>query len=132
MPDQTADRGQQHFAYAFYPFDGAFAESDVPRKAAEFNEPVVTAGENGCVEAIFLAAAKNVMIDTIKPADTAENALLVRAYEAMGKATVTSVSLAEKIKKIVETDMLEEQPEAVDTARVTFGPFEVKTFLLYL
>lgn len=34
MPDQDADRGMQRFTYAFYPFDGAFADSDVPQKAA--------------------------------------------------------------------------------------------------
>ena len=39
---------------------------------------------------------------------------------------------AKNITKIVQTDMLEENPEAVDLSNVEFGPFEIKTFILYL
>ena len=132
MPDQNADRGEQHFTYAFYPFDGAFADSDVPHQAAELNEPMVTCANCDDLGPIFLPDKKNIIVDTVKPADTAENALLVRAYEAMGMATTAAFTAAKNIVRIEETDMLEENPKAVDLSRVEFGPFEVKTFLLYL
>ena len=131
MPDQNADRGMQQFTYAFYPFDGAFADSDVPQRAAEQNEPVVFGGMADGLGPIFLADAQNILVETIKPADTADNALLVRAYEAMGKQTDCAFAANPRIAKIVETDMLEEDPQAVDPRRVHFGPFEIKTFLLY-
>ena len=131
MPDQNADRGMQQFTYAFYPFDGAFADSDVPQRAAEQNEPVVFSGITDELGPVFLADAQNILVETIKPADTADNALLVRAYEAMGKQTECAFSANPRITKIVETDMLEEDPQAVDPRRVHFGSFEIKTFLLY-
>ena len=131
MPDQNADRGMQQFTYAFYPFDGAFADSDVPQRAAEQNEPVVFSGIADGLGPIFLADEKNILVETIKPADTMDNALLVRAYEAMGKQTDCAFTVSPRITKIVETDMLEENPQAVNPGHVHFGSFEIKTFLLY-
>jgi alpha-mannosidase len=132
MPDQTADRGTQEFIYAFYPFDGAFQDSDVPQRAAELNEMPIFAGVADDLGPIFLPNAKNIIVDTIKPADTMENALLVRVYEAMGMQTDCSFTANPKIANIVETDMLEENPASVDISNVHFGPFEIKTFILSL
>ena len=131
MPDQNADRGMQQFTYAFYPFDGAFADSDVPQRAAEQNEPVVFSGIADGLGPIFLADEKNILVETIKPADTMDNALLVRAYEATGKQTDCAFTVNPRITKIVETDMLEENPQNVNPGHVHFGSFEIKTFLLY-
>ena len=132
MPDQTADRGQQEFTYAFYPFDGAFQDSDVPQKAAELNEMPIFGGVADTLGPIFLPDQKNIIVDTIKPADTVENALLVRVYEAMGRQTDCAFTANERIAEIVETDMLEENPQPVDLQKVHFGPFEIKTFILTL
>lgn len=131
MPDQNADRGVQRFTYTFYPFDGAFTDSDVPQRAAEQNEPVFISGIADELGPIFLADTKNIIVDTIKPADTAENALMARVYESMGKQTDCAFAVNPRITKIAETDMLEEHPKAVDPGCVHFGSFEIKTFLLY-
>ena len=132
MPDQNADRGIQEFTYALYPFDGAFQNSDTVQQAAELNEGIILGSAADDLGPIFLADKKNIVVDTIKPADTVENALLVRAYESMGMGTNAAITAAKNIKKIVQTDMLEENPEAVDLSNVAFGPFEIKTFILYL
>ena len=132
MPDQTADRGVQEVSYAFYPFNGAFQDSDVVHQAADFNEIPIFAGICDDLGPIFLSDKKNIIVDTIKPADTFENALLVRVYEAMGKQTDCAFTANPKIKFITETDMLEENPQSVDLSHVHFGPFEIKTFILYL
>ena len=132
MPDQNADRGTQEFTYAFYPFDGAFQDSDVVQQAAELNECPICGSICDDLGAIFLPDKKNIIVDTIKPADTMENALLVRVYEAMGKQTDCAFTKHENIKTITETDMLEENPQRVDISNVHFGPFEIKTFILTL
>ncbi len=131
MPDQNADRGEQSFTYAFYPFDGPFQDSDVVQQAVELNEPLLVGGICEDIGPIFLSDAKNVIVDTIKPADTTPNALLVRVYEAMGKQTDCAFTVNDRIQKVVETDMLEENPADTDLQNVHFGPFEIKTFLLY-
>ena len=132
MPDQNADRGVQQFAYAFYPFDGAFQDSDVPHVATEFNESSIFADLTDDLGPIFLPDSKNIIVDTIKPADTIENALLVRVYEAMGKQTSCTFTVHEKVKSVTETDMLEENGQSVNLQNVHFGPFEIKTFILSL
>ncbi len=130
MPDMGADRGIQEMTFSFYPFSGAFQESGVLREAVELNEEPIPAGES-LGGPILVPNRENIIVETIKPADTVENALLVRAYEAMGRATGVRFTLGEKIKTIVETDMLEENPKAMGDT-VSFRAFEVKTFLLYL
>ena len=132
MPDMTADRGEQSFTYAFYPFDGPFRESDVARKAAELNEPPIYVQSDDRLGPIIVPTRKNIVVDTVKIADTDKSAILVRAYEAMGMAAHTDFILNPKIKRVTETDMLEENPvELKLPLRVSFGPFEIKTFLLY-
>ena len=132
MPDQNADRGEQQFVYAFYPFDGAFQDSDVAQQAAQLNELMPASDICDDLGPIFLSDRKNIIVDTIKPADTFENALLVRVYEAMGKQTDCAFTAHANVKTITETDMLEENPQPVDLAHVHFGPFEIKTFILAL
>ena len=135
MPDMRADRGTQEFTYSFYPFEGPLKESNVVREAAELNEPAVFAPVGTVQRPILVPAQKNIVVDTIKPADTAERALLVRAYEAMGADTEASFAVDSRIKRVEETDMLEENPRELgrgETLRVRFGAFEIKTFLLHL
>lgn len=132
MPDQNADRGIQEFSYGFYPFEGAFAQSDVVCQAAQFNEAPIPGSLDDGLGPIFLADQKNIVTDTVKIADTVENALMVRLYESMGMGTETSFTVSEKVKKIMQTDMLEECPEELTGPRISFKPFEIKTLLLYL
>ena len=134
MPDMKADRGEQKFTYAFYPFAGSLAQSDIVREATELNEGLIfgAVDKNVQVGQIFVSDQKNIVVDTIKPADTVDNALLVRVYESMGMKTGTSFTFSDRIAKIVETDMLEENSKEIHPKNVEFGSFEIKTFLLYL
>ncbi len=137
MPDMNADRGLQTFTYSFCPFTGPFRNSDVLREAVELNEPLLFGSPDimDMSEAIFLPDQKNIIVDTIKPADTTERALLVRVYESMGMKTTASFAVAGTITGIEETDMLEENSKQLDCnemIQVEFRPFEIKTFLLYL
>ena len=134
MPDMNADQGAQAFTYSIYPFVGAFAQSGTVRQAAELNAPLQFGSPEGAQDGpIFLPEKENVVVDTVKIADTVKNALLVRAYEAMGMDTVTYVRVSDQVRGAAETNMLEENAQALDlSAPVHFGPFEIKTFLLYL
>lgn len=137
MPDMYADQGKQEFTYSFYPFVGPFTESGVLREAYELNEPPVTGGPVGAEQGpVLLPAQKNIIVDAVKPADTVDGAVLVRAYEAMGMGTGASFTPAEAVKRIAEVDMLEEYGTELTLRdgrlEVRFGPFEIKSFLLYL
>ncbi len=132
MPDQYADRGVQRFTYSFYPFAGSFRQSDVLRQAVQLNEPPIWGSHDDGCGSIFLPDAKSIVVETVKPADTHENALLVRAYEAMGMQTSCAFTAHERVRSVLETDMLEENGREVDAQNVRFGPFEIKTFILTL
>lgn len=132
MPDSHADQGIQEFTYSFCPFIGSFADSNVLHQAVELNETPLFGCESEDSLPIFLPSAKNIIAETVKIADVAENALLVRVYEAMGQQTDCSFALHSSIRSVTETDMLEEEPRAVDVNNIHFSPFEIKTFILHL
>ena len=114
---------------------GEFADSAVLQQAVELNEGVILAGEADECGAIFVGDRKNIVVETVKPADTVENALLVRAYEAMGRQTDAAFTVSDRVRRVCETDMLEEngvEYSVEGTVKVSFGAFEIKTFLLYL
>ena len=135
-PDMTADRGSHTFTYSVYPFRGSFSQSGVVRQASELNEPLVMGGSwSGGEEPVFLPEQENLIVDTVKPADRVDNALVVRVYEAMGMKTRSAFAVSRRVKQVEETDMLEENGRTVDgeeLAALEFGAFEIKTFLLRL
>lgn len=132
MPDMTADRGAQTFTYAFCPFEGDFQHSHVLREAVQLNDGLILAG-GGASAPICLSASPNVIVETIKPADTAAHALLVRVYEAMGMQTETILTFPEGVSRVEECNLLEESPRPLpEEGHVTFRPFEIKSFLLHL
>ncbi|MBR6571994.1 MAG: alpha-mannosidase [Clostridia bacterium] len=133
MPDMHADQGMQTFTYSFCPFDGPFAQSTVPQEACMLNEPLFMGEAKQDGEPVFLPDKPNIVVETIMPAHTAENTIAVRAYEAMGMQTETAFRMHPAVKRISETDMLEENARAVaPDERLSFGAFEIKTFLLHL
>ncbi|MBR6571892.1 MAG: hypothetical protein IKK75_15705, partial [Clostridia bacterium] len=110
-----------------------FAQSTVPQEACMLNEPLFMGEAEQDGESVFLPDKHNIVVETIMPAHTAENALTVRAYEAMGMQTETAFRMHPAVKRISETDMLEENARAVaPNERLSFGAFEIKTFLLHL
>jgi alpha-mannosidase len=82
-----------------------------------------------------LVDADNVIVEAVKPAEDIENAYVVRLYEAERARTVTALTFPADVKKVVETNMLEEAIADVvltdGVANVTFKPFEIKTFVCY-
>ena len=127
MPDMTADRGLQRFTYSFCPLN---ALEDALREAELLNEPLRPMA--GRSIPILLPDAPNIIVDTLKPADGRDDALVARVYEAMGRATRTKLALGEGIRELLEADMLEEDFRRISPEEVAFGPFEIKTFILYV
>lgn len=132
MPDSHADQGVHTFTYAFYPFIGSFTSGDVMQQAAELNELPIFGRTLDDGHPVFLSDATNVITQTVKIADTTENALLVRVYEAMGQQTDCGFTCHPRIRHVSETNMLEEDPKDVNIANIHFSPFEIKTFILHL
>ena len=132
-PDHLGDKdGIHRCAYAFLPHVGGFNAENVVRPAYRLNVPVlVFSGEKTLAPLVRVPeTAANVIVEAVKPCEDAENAYIVRLYEAQGSAVTTDVSFPEGVSRIEETDMLE-QTKAVlgngQNVKLTFRPFEIKT-----
>ncbi len=130
-PDETADLGTQHFIYSFLPFDCALADSDVVREAYDLNCPATPFAGAWAQASAVTVAAKNVFIDTMKPAEDGSDDVILRLYEAMGLRTDTTLSVALPFAAVESCNMLEEDgtPVAMDgtAAALRFRPYEIKT-----
>ena len=138
-PDMTADQGSQVFYYAFYAWNGSFADSDVIREGYDLNVPVQTAPGDGGTASLFAVDAPNVIIETVKPAEdgasqTTSSDVIVRLYEAKRMATRATLTTTLPVKAACLTDMLETpQGDLVVTdgqIALEFHAFEIKTVRL--
>ena len=148
-PDMTADKGRQEFAYAFYAWNGSFADSAVVREAYELNCPVTTAAGAAGEQSLFAvetrrqgdketrgqgADAPNVVIETVKLAEDGSGDVVVRMYECKRTATRCVLSTTLPVVGAAQTDMLEnvQAPLSREGGRIAldFRPFEVKTLRL--
>jgi len=133
-PDMTADKGKQVFTYAFYVWNGSLAESDVVRQGYELNCPVSTASGAAGEQSLFSVDAPNVVIETVKPAEDESGDVIVRLYEAKRMATRCTLTTTLPVKSAMQTNMLEEEAEALaldgDGIALEFRPFGIKTLRL--
>jgi alpha-mannosidase len=134
-PDMTADRGRQDFTYAFYFWDGPFAESGLVQQGYQLNSaPQVFTGQAGS-QSLFTLDRSNIILETVKPAeDGAQKDIVLRLYEALGSRTRVKLSTSLPIKAAYRTDMLETNLEALHfsdgSLSLEFRPFEIKTIRL--
>lgn len=135
-PAMRADNGTQHFAYALYAWEGSFLESDVIRQGYDFNvEPFLAEGSLPSFEAVNIHN-KNVILETMKPAEDGSGDIILRFYEAAGAAVDTKIDLHLPAEKIWECNMLEEEKKELwekkdPCLHLTFRAFEIKTLRLH-
>ena len=137
-PDPDCDHGTQHFVYSFFPFEGSLSDSDIVREAYDLNCPAAAySGERAAFSALSVNA-RNVFVDTMKPAEDGSDDIILRLYEAMGTRTDTTLSLALPVTGVFACNMLEEEPAETDWRKeadgvavpLSFRPFEIKTLRL--
>lgn len=132
-PDPEADRAEHDFTYALLPHDGDFADGGVVRAGYELNVPLRVIGKTGDTTvptSLLTVNAPNVIVEAVKKAEDSD-ALIVRLYEAHGKAVTAEVRFADAIASAELVDLMEEHPEEVEVngtaVSVPFRPFEVQT-----
>jgi alpha-mannosidase len=114
------DQGRQTFRVRLVPHAGDWRAAGVVRHAAEVNQPpfalIETFHEGPLPQRSSFAddGGGDVVATVLKRAEDGDDALVVRAYEASGRATRARIELA-LVERTVEAD---------------FGPHEIKTFLV--
>jgi len=106
-PAMHADRGEQRFTYAFYAWNGSFADCRLVREAYELNVPVRTAAGAGGQRSLLAVDAPNVVVEAVKPAEDASGDVVVRLYEAKRTTTRCTLTASLPLAGAERTDMLE-------------------------
>ncbi len=149
MPDMRADMGRHRFTYSILPFCGSFVRSRVVKEAYECNVDVTWSGfskESGVkdflpgdiaeVKSFFKLEGGHVILETCKPAFDRKEGVVLRLYESMGCAGETWLSVPDRIEKVYECNMLEEERGELalleGRVRLAFHAFEIKTLLLVM
>ena len=130
-PQMRADNGSQMFTYSFYAWEGGFAECDVIRQGYELNSGLrVTRGDAGIYSFLDIGR-KNIILETVKPAEDGSGDMILRFYEAAGAAVETDIRFHAEIEGLWECSMLEERRKELaqkgGELRLGFGAFEIKT-----
>ncbi|MBE3040356.1 MAG: alpha-mannosidase [Chloroflexi bacterium] len=119
-PDRSytyMDQGIQHFTYRLLPHAGDWRTGEVPRRAAELNQPPLvlasTFHPQGTLppSSSFMSVEPgNILLTVLKQAEDGDD-LILRAYETAGVATRAVIRM----------------PAWVRTVEVDFGAYEIKT-----
>lgn len=129
-PDHIGDTdGLHRCVYSVLPHDSAFGSESVIKPSYMLNIPVIHTKGTAEFASLMSIDADNCFVEAVKPCEDAENAFIVRVYEAEGAYTKTKMSFFEGAKKVSVTNMLEEEIEelCVNDVKLTFRPFEIKT-----
>ena len=133
MPDYRGDKGIHTCVYAFLPHLGSMDAVNVVRPAYLLNEKPLPVKGNMALDSFARVEAENVIIETVKPAEDARKAFVLRLYEAEGTQTATKLSFGVPVEQVEETNMLEETLIVLGTGlevELAFKPFEIKTLLV--
>ena len=130
-PQMRSDNGIHTMKFAFMGYEGDFAQADAVRAGYEMNVPVqvlMKAEQNFSFASVD---RKNVILETIKPAEDGSGDLILRLYEACGAACTAAVTLEPKMEKVWKTNLLEtnEGELACDEHQILldFRAFEIRT-----
>ncbi|MGC8542292.1 MAG: glycoside hydrolase family 38 C-terminal domain-containing protein [Vulcanisaeta sp.] len=127
-PNPFLDYGHSNFVYAIYPHMGDWREAQVPRRAYEFNQPLITIYGTENKEASYIEISNPaIMLEVLKWGE--DSGVVMRLYETYGMNACTDVKgfLGDKA---VEVDLLELNKYGdVNTSKVCLKPYEIKTLL---
>ena len=84
---------------------------------------------NPLTKPIISISPSNIVLSALKMAEGG-NGWIVRMYEGVGKATDAELKVNFDAFKLYETDLNENNNKIVSEGKITFKPFEIKTFLI--
>jgi len=138
-PDSLADRGANHFRFAYYPHAGGWRQAGTERLAAEYNTPLATRVEPAHVGSLGRAVsfasvdAPDVELSWVKRAEDS-NAWVLRLVEWNGRAATATVTLRPTIRSAHRSNFLEDPGEGLTTTahtiRVALRPYEIATVVV--
>ena len=130
-PNETADLGKHHYAYAIYPHVKRWSEAKTVEQAEQFNsELTVINSPNKSAEQIINLVKGDVFVDVIKLSEDGKQ-VIVRLHEHKNAYTHVHMKVSSKLRNPKIVNLREELKESVlmndQLLKLTFKPFEIKT-----
>lgn len=133
-PDVKGDKGRHCAVYSFMPHNCAFCAGAVIQPAYMLNIPHIVSKGAFEVTSLVKTDKPNIIVESIKPCEDEDKAFILRLYEAEGTRTNSVITFGDTVRKLVLTNMLEEEIDsAIDGTvfKTQFRPFEIKTIKAY-
>lgn len=140
-PDPVADQGEHNFTYSIYPHGGDWFEAKTTKEAYELNYPLQTVitqsdcGEQPQQKSFVEIEAESTILETVKKAEDSDD-LILRFYEYGSRREKVKVDLGQKLKKVGECNLIEEDIAEIavesDYFEFEIKPYEIKTFKVKL
>lgn len=137
-PDPLADQGHHEFTYALLPYAAA-DQHILDHEAYDLNAPLrvlpaVRAPSRPSFPHIQ-TNCKNVILETVKPANDG-NGIIVRLFEAHGKATTTQLEFGVGVTSCEIVTIFETPDRSIEAdgpmIDLTFTPFQIMTVRVVL
>ena len=139
-PDPHADEGHHEFTYSLYPHAGTWRDAQTVRQGYGLNYPLLpftTTSHQGVLpgsHSFLTLNAENVVLTALKKAEDG-NDLVVRFYEAFGKAGDVRIQFSSAVDSASDANLLEvpNGPLQVqgETVTVHTNPYEIKTIRVH-
>jgi len=132
-PNPVTDREVHEFVYSLYPHKGNWRDGDTVKQGYFLNQPALFRFGSAKSDSYSLVSsnAKNVVIETIKPAEDGDG-IILRIYECDNSLTSAVITFDIPLRTAEECNMLEEKIGDLDfcnnDVRFQIKPYEIKTF----
>ncbi|WP_069808132.1 alpha-mannosidase [Vulcanisaeta thermophila] len=129
-PNPFLDYGHLEFTYALYPHPGDWRRAEVPRRAYEFNQPLIAIeGTAGGAKTFISIDNPAVMLEALKWGE--DGGIIMRVWESYGVNACTRVDNWLGVREAEEVDLLELNGQGrLSLDRLCLRPFEIKTILI--
>ena len=125
------DKGMHTFRYAVYPHKNACCQSKVYQKAYAFNRPLISGNYNEHQSILRSLPEDSIIIECIKPAEFG-HAIIARLFNCQNGIVSAEIQAGFTFKEVCETDLLEENPLHLDSLKLEFKPFEIRTLKFWI
>jgi len=132
-PNPVSDREIHNFTYSLYPHKGNWRSGETVEQSYYLNQPVYVryGGKAGDEFSLVSTDKKNVIIETVKPAEDGDG-VIVRLYESDNALTNVTVKWSRPFSSVEQCNMLEEKIGEVSCTgsreiHFVIKPFEIKT-----
>ncbi len=141
-PDPVPNPGHHHWRYSVYPHNGDWRAAETVQRAAEFNQPLLSAtvpfdakGSEPLQWSPVSISGKGLVATVLKMSED-DRSLVLRFFESQGQAIIGGVTWATRPRATAWVNFVEDRLGSAtltgNANAVSMHPFEIRTLKAYL